>query len=96
MKLYTLLFGRSKKKMRPIMTDEKHKCERYMNARTSNNGEKGCGGWHKIVEAEKDAEIWRKKSCTIGGNSPSTVKRITRHGNQVNGYIDKHGFNPHT
>ncbi len=82
MKLYTLLFGRSKKKMRPIMTDEKHKCENYQKAR-----EHTVEGWHKIVEAEPGAEVWRKKSSTVGGNKDDGGR---------SGYISKKGFNPHT
>lgn len=90
-KLYKLLYGRSKKRMRPIMIDEHHKCENYKKAR-----EHTVEGWHEIVEADKDDEVWRKKSCTIGGNKCSNVARITRHGNQVNGWVGKDGFNQHT
>ena len=81
MKLYTLLFGRSKKRMKPIMVDEKHKCEKYEKARQN------VAGWHKIVEAEPGATIWRQKSATIGGN---------RDDGGHSGYIGKNGFNSHT
>lgn len=82
MKLYTLLFGRSKKKMRPIMIDEKHKCENYMKARKHTTE-----GWHKIVEAEPGATVWRKKSATVGGNKDDGGRH---------GWIGKNGFHPHT
>ena len=86
MQLYTLMFGKSKKKMKPIMIDSKHKCEQYMNARTANNGKKGCGGWHEIVPANKGDKPWRQKSATVGGNKCDGRS----------GYISKNGFNPHT
>jgi hypothetical protein len=89
MKLYTLLHGKSKKRMKPIMVDELHKCENYMNAREKS----GVGGWHNIVPAESDAVIWRQKSATIGGNKCTSVPRI---GRGLAGYISKNGFEPHT
>ena len=91
--LYQLLFGKSKKRMHVIMIDDRRKCENYMNARTANNGEKGCGGWHKIELAPPNSNPWRQKSCTIGGNRPTTVQR---HGEGLAGYINKYGLNPHT
>ena len=91
MKLFTLLYGKSKKRMHPIMTDERHKCVNYMNAR----GERLGGGWHKIEPSDKDAVIWRQKSATRNGNSArnNTVRRI---GEGLSGYIGKNGFNAHT
>ena len=57
MKLYTLLAGRSKKRMKPIMTDELHKVQNYMKAREKS----GCEElWHEIVPAETGAEIFKK------------------------------------
>ena len=90
MKLYTLLFGRSKKRMKPIMVDEKHKCENYEKARQN------VEGWHKIVEAEAGATIWRQKSATIGGNKCTNVARVGKAGCGLSGYIGKNGFNAHT
>jgi len=90
MKLYTLLFGKSKKKMRPIMTDEKYKCENYEKARQN------VEGWHKIVEALPGEEIWRQKSATIGGNKCTHVARVGKAGGGFSGYIGKNGFNAHT
>ncbi len=69
------------------MIDDKHKCENYMNARTANNGEKGCGGWHRIELAPKNAQPWRQKSATVGGNRDDGGR---------SGYIGKNGFNAHT
>ena len=87
MKLYTLMFGRSKQRMKPIMVDELHKCENYEKARQN------VTGWHKIVPAEAGATQWRQKSATVGGNRCESVPRI---GHGPSGYIGKNGFNAHT
>lgn len=90
MNLYTLLYGKSKKRMYPIMTDDLHKCENYRDAR------RNVKGWHTIVPADSGANVWRQKSATIGGNK-CTIPRIKKNGVvQVAGYISKYGFNPHT
>jgi hypothetical protein len=92
MKLFQLLYGKKKSKMKAIMVDEKHKCENYMRARESS-----CDGWHKIELAPKGNEIWKQKSSTIGGNSSKSGVRIGRDGkDKISGYIGKNGFNPHT
>jgi hypothetical protein len=91
--LFTLLFGRSKKRMRPIMTDILTKCENYKTQREKTKGSNCAHGWHTIVPAEIDAKPWRQRSCTIGGNRVTTVMR---HGEGLAGYVDKHGFHPHT
>ena len=83
-KLFTLLFGKSKKRMYPIMTDVRHKCENYRDARQN------VTGWHDIVPAALDAVdavVWRQKSSTVGGNRDDGGR---------SGYIGKNGFNPHT
>ncbi len=88
MKLYTLMYGRSKKRMKPIMTDSFEKCDAYKKKREATKGS-DCGrGWHDIVEAAAGADQWKQKTATIGGN-----KDI---GGCKNGYISKRGFNPHT
>jgi len=89
MKLFTLLYGKSKKRMHPIMTDEIHKCENYLDARGGRMG----GGWHKIVPAVAGDNVWRQKSATVGGNRCESVQRI---GHGPSGYISKHGFQQHT
>ena len=91
--LYTLLYGRSKKRMNPIMVDVLKKCENYRDQRERTKGSDCSRGWHKIVPAEAGATPWRQKSATVGGNRCETVPRI---GHGLSGYIDKHGFNPHT
>jgi len=60
MELFTLLAGKSKKRMRPIMTDAKHKCENFMEKRlgTTDCPEK----FYEIVPAAPDADQWKKKS----------------------------------
>ena len=87
-KLYTLLYGKSKKRMHPIMTDVLHKCENYRDARSHS-----ISGWHEIVLAESGSVVWKQKSATVGGNRCESVARV---GHGLNGYIDKHGFNVHT
>ena len=91
--LYVLLFGRSKKRMKPIMVDVLHKCENYKAQREKSKGSKCSYGWHEIVSAEAGAKVWRQKSATIGGNRCESVQRV---GHGLTGYIDKHGFNAHT
>ena len=87
MKLYQLLYGKSKKRLKPIMVDSKHKCENYRDARQN------VKGWHEIVEAPPGAEVWRQKTCTVGGNKCQTVGVV---GWSPSGWIGKNGFNPHT
>lgn len=89
MKLYTLLHGKSKKRMKPIMIDELHKCKNYKDAREKS----GVEGWHSIVPAESDAMVWRQKTATVGGNKCTSVPRV---GHGRAGYISKNGFQEHT
>ena len=79
--------------MHPIMTDVLHKCENYMKQR-----EHSVKGWHKIEMASPNATVWRQKSATVGGNRSVSVLRVNKQGKTFGnaGYIDKHGFNPHT
>lgn len=71
---FTLLYGKSKKNMKPIMTDLKHKCENYMKARIPN-----VTGHHSIVKAEEGATIWRKSTTNQWTNynapGPSRVPK---------------------
>jgi hypothetical protein len=90
MQLHVLYYGKSKKKMKPIMIDSKKKCENYQKARSN------VEGFHKIEVAPEGSKVWRKKSTTIGGNK-DVVPKINRHGQtSVNGWIGKNGFNQHT
>lgn len=89
MKLFVLLHGRSKKKMKAIMVDEYHKCENYKDSREKS----GVAGWHKIEAAGLEATVWRQKTCTVGGNKCESVGRV---GKGRAGYIGKNGFNEHT
>lgn len=86
--LYTLLYGKSKKRMYPIMTDVLHKCENYKKQR-----EATVHGWHSIAPADPGATVWRQRSATVGGNRCESVQRV---GKGPSGYIDRHGFQPHT
>jgi hypothetical protein len=85
MKLYTLYFGKSKKKMHPIMTDSYDKCLKYQKARQN------VKGWHEIKEGGD--KVWRQKTCTIVSNRPYSVNRV---GEARPGYIGKFGFTEHT
>ena len=87
-KLFTLLYGKSKKRMHPIMVDVLHKVKNYQSAR-----EHTTPGWHSIVPADEGAEVWKQKSATVGGNRCEMVGRV---GHGPAGYIDKKGFHPHT
>lgn len=87
MKLFQLLYGKSKKRMKPIMVDSREKCENYRDAR------RNVVGWHGILPAPPGATVWRQKSCTVGGNRPESVGRV---GRGAPGWIGKNGFNPHT
>lgn len=93
MQLYELSYGKSKKRMRPIMVDTKAKCENYKRSREPN-----VTGWHDIKPAAPDAVVWRQKGSTVLGNKDLRgPARINRHGvDQVAGYIGKNGFNAHT
>jgi hypothetical protein len=92
MQLFTLYFGKSKKRMHPIMTDSRNKCENYAQAREN------VVGFHKILPADADATVWRQKSATRGGNKPVSVMRVNKKGQTFGdaGYISKNGWNSHT
>lgn len=91
MDLYTLYYGKSKHKLKPIMTSSKEKCLNYQKARKHT-----VKGFHEILPAEKGEKEWKQKSSTIGGNK-CEVPRINRHGKTTrNGWIGKNGFNEHT
>lgn len=57
-KLVTLMFGKGKKNMKPIMTDLRNKCENYQKGRES-SGVQGC---HLIVVAEEGAVVWKQNT----------------------------------
>lgn len=82
MKLHTVLFGKSKKKLRPIMTDSYEKCKTFVKAREVTPQ---VGGFHAIIEGGEEKF---KESSTIGG--------YKQDGSGRNGYISKRGFQPHT
>jgi hypothetical protein len=83
--LYTLFFGKSKKKMKPIMVDSYKKCENYCLARSN------VIGFHKIEKG--GITRWKQKTCTIGGNRAESVSRV---GKCMPGFVSKSGFHPHT
>jgi hypothetical protein len=77
MKLYTLLGGRSKKKMERLETNAKHKCENYRDALkvTKNSKYK----FFEIREAMEDEELKIHKSSNqwtnYGASGPKTIKK---------------------
>jgi hypothetical protein len=60
MKLYTLLRGRSKNRLKPIMIDDLKKVQKYQ--RALQGSDKGSGkSWHYDIQpAEDGAIVWRK------------------------------------
>jgi hypothetical protein len=62
MKLHTLFRGRSKSRLKPIMTDDLRKVQNYQDALKSSD--KGSGKtWHYDIQAAaEDAVVWRKNS----------------------------------
>jgi hypothetical protein len=88
MQLHVLLYGKSKKRMHPIMVDELKKCENYRLAREKS----GVKGWHDIQLAEVNAATWKQKTATVGGNKC----QVNRVGKGPAGYISKRGFQAHT
>jgi hypothetical protein len=93
MDLYSLYYGKSKKKIKTLlMTDSYKKCENYRKARQSS-----VHGFHEIRLAEDGSDKMYKKSSTVGGNKCNAVPHINRHRTTVrNGYISKDGFQQHT
>lgn len=91
MQLVQLLFGKTKRKLKPIMVDSQRKCEQYKTARERS----GVVGWHKIEPAQPRAVVWRQKTATIRGDSKtnSGPKRI---GGRESGYIKNGMFNSNT
>lgn len=67
MKLYVLLFGRTKSgKKSPIMIDSLKKCENYRDAREATKGSKAGNGFHEIKEAPEGSKVWKQKKPTDG------------------------------
>lgn len=87
--LFVLLYGKSKKRAHPIMVDTFDKCDKYRMSRENS----GVVGWHAIKHAEPGDKTWRQKSATRGGNKCESVAMVNR---PTPGYVDKHGFHPHT
>lgn len=83
MKLYSLYFGRSKKRINQLlMTDSFEKCKNYKEKREKTIGAKCALGFHEIREAtneEIEKGTYKKKGA-----------------NRETGYITKNGWNPHT
>jgi len=92
MQLFTLLHGKSKKRLKPIMIDERHKCENYQKSREGS----GVSGWHAIEPASTGATVWRQKTATIrgGGDKHNTGAQVVGKGRS--GYISKQGFQENT
>lgn len=96
MQLHQLLFGTSKKRMKPIMIDTKAKCEAYKKAREATKGSKAGQGWHSVEPAPNGAVIWKQKTSTVKGSGDKTNSGPNRVGKGPSGYISKHGFQANT
>ena len=92
MQLYDLLWGKSKRKMSKIMTDERHKCENYMKSRENS----GVVGWHAISPAPSNSVVWRQKTCAVHGSGDKRNRGALLVGRGPSGYISKHGFQQNT
>ena len=74
MKLFTLYRGRSKNKLRPVMTDSKKKCENYRKALKASAIR---GEFFDLKPAENGATIWRRDTSTKWTNyNASGPKKI--------------------
>ena len=73
MKLFTLLRGHSKKRLKPVMIDSLHKVENYRDALQSSDTKTFH---YDVVEAAADAVVWRKSSSNkwTGYNDPGPKK----------------------
>lgn len=71
------MYGKSKDKMRPIMTDLEHKCHNYRKAREAT---RSVQGHHAVVPAEEGAVVWRKNTTTewTGYNAPPAPDKIPK------------------
>ena len=79
MKLYTLLRGNSKKRLKPVMIDCIRKVENYKKELIAS----GHDDWFDIQEAEKDAVVWRKHNnygqwTNYNASNPPKVKNGSR------------------
>ncbi len=92
MKLYILSHGKSKKRLKKIMIDEKNKCERYMKSREDS----GVIGWHAISDAPIGSVVWRQKTCAVHGSGDKRNRGALLVGRGPSGYISKHGFQQNT
>lgn len=92
MQLFTLSHGKSKKRLKPIMIDERHKCENYMKSRENS----GVTGWHAISPAPSNSVVWRQKTTTIRGSGDKHNRGALLVGKGPSGYISKRGFQQNT
>ena len=60
MKLYTLLRGRAKSRLKPIMIDSRSKIENYRKALVASDPGSGKTWHYDIQDAPNDAAPWRK------------------------------------
>ena len=96
MKLYVLLFGKSKKKMKPIMIDTEAACKQYKAAREATIGSKAAAGWHAIELAPEGSGIWKQKTASVRGSGNKTNSGPQLVGKGLSGYITKRGFQSNT
>lgn len=83
MKLYTLYRGRSKSKLKPIMTDKIEKVDNYHKALVKSDPGSGKTWHYDIQMAAPDAEVWRKHNnygqwTNYNSSNPPKVKNGSR------------------
>ncbi len=79
MKLYTLLRGKSKSRLKPVMIDSLRKVENYRDALINS----GHDDWFAINAAPPDAIVWRKHNnygqwTNYGASNPPLAKNGSR------------------
>jgi hypothetical protein len=106
MTLYELKIGKSKTKLRKQMIDDITAINAYLKSRgavvrwtkaAGKSGKLADGKWFEITLAPIDADVYKKHSATVNGSKCHSVPRIGRNNvTRIPGYINKHGFQPHT
>lgn len=82
MELFTLLRGRSKSRLKPVMVDEKHKIENRQRELQASDPTTGKTWHYDIVPAAADAQRWRLRGNGTWKNydlsNPPLVVRDSR------------------
>ena len=80
MKLFVLLRGRSKKRLKPVMIDSEHKVENYKKALQASDI-KTC--FYDIESAPAGSSVWRKSSSNQWTNYDCSNPPLVRNGSRA-------------